>query len=103
MAYSTFSLAMIGVFTENSPYNLHLIFSYGFFLLFPLAMIILSTTFFKSNFYFFILTILMAFVAIGVIINLPLGNGKAIPEILEAIFLVIWISIFDILMYEHKF
>ncbi len=102
MIIGSISFSLIGVFTEHSPYNLHLIFSYGFFLLFPLAMVIMSIHYFKAKLYFGLTTLLMGILALGIILDLPLGNGKAIPEMGEAIVLSIWIIIFSIFKYKFN-
>lgn len=102
MFIGSVSLAMIGIFTEHAPYNLHLISSYGFFILLPLAMIIFSFTYFKKSLYFGVFTILMAFLGLGIILNMPLAGGKAIPEIGEAFVLSIWVAIFSVLKCTEK-
>ena len=102
MIIGSISFSLIGVFTEHSPYNLHLIFSYGFFLLFPISMILLSIHFFRTKLYFGITTILMAFIALGVILDLPMGGGRAIPEIGEALILSIWVILFSVMHYLSK-
>ncbi len=102
MFIGSISLALIGIFTENAPYHLHRIVSYGFFLLLPLAMIILSFHYFRKKTYFGVITMIMAILALGIIMDLPLGGGKAIPEIGEALILSIWVIIFSILQYTGK-
>ncbi|MEM1654371.1 MAG: DUF998 domain-containing protein [Thermoplasmata archaeon] len=102
MFIGSLSLSLIGVFTENSPFGLHKIFSYGFFLLLPIAMIIFSFHYFRKKTYFGLFTILMAIVALGIIMDLPFGGGKAIPEIGEALILSIWVIVFSILQYMGK-
>lgn len=102
MCIGSVSLAMIGIFTEQAPYNLHLIFSYGFFILLPLAMIIFGVSYFKKSLYFGIFTISMAFLSLGIIVNMPLAGGKAIPEIGEAFVLSLWVAIFSVLKCMEK-
>ncbi len=102
MIIGSISLAMIGIFTEHAPYNLHFTFSMGFFLLFPVAMIILGGGYIKKNIYFAALTIIMALLALVIIMNLVVSGGKALPEIGEAIVLSIWVFIYAIFKYKEK-
>ncbi|MGB9815011.1 MAG: DUF998 domain-containing protein [Thermoplasmata archaeon] len=97
---ASISFMLIGVFTEGSP--LHYPVSMGFFLLMPVAIIIASVHYYGKNNAFMAFSIFMAVISILVIMELPLGMGKAIPEYVEALLLSIWIIAFVIFRNDGK-
>jgi len=91
-------LSLVGVFTEAYG-NIHRYISLGYFVLFPLAMIMIGIAFTKMNMqnrgY---LSILAGIVALLVILggialdwHTRLGLGFAVPEIVEALIIAAWI------------
>lgn len=92
---ASISFTLIGIFTEGSP--LHYYVSMGFFLLMPVGIIVASLYYYKKNNIFMAFSIFLALISILVILELPLGMGKAIPEYVEATLLSIWIILFVLL------
>jgi hypothetical membrane protein len=92
------SLSLVGIFTEDYG-ALHSYVSLGYFVLFPIAMIIAGIAFRKMNMqtkgYTSILVGITAlFVIISAIIlrwHKLLSLGFAVPEILESIIIAVWI------------
>jgi len=92
------SLTLVGVFTEDYGV-LHTYVSLGYFVLFPLAMILVGYAFVKMNMqvkgYLSMLAGIIALIVIlgGVILDWHtwLGLGFAVPEIIEAIIIAAWI------------
>ncbi len=94
----TICLALIGIFTENSPDHIHLIVSEGFFILVPVGMILTGSYYSYKKKWIGVFNILMAILALVSIYPLIIHQGKAIPEILEAMFLSVWLLVFNIYM-----
>lgn len=89
---SSISFTLIGIFIEGSP--LHYYVSMGFFLLLPVGIIVASAHYYRKRLSFSLFSIFMAIISIAVIMELPLGIGKAIPEYMEAFLLSAWLIIF---------
>ncbi|MCL5665807.1 MAG: DUF998 domain-containing protein [Candidatus Thermoplasmatota archaeon] len=96
---SGISLGLVGVFNENSPYDLHLIFALIYFIVFPIAIIlfVLRNDYFPGS--ISKISVVMAIIALAVIIVGILqvfsvlkisGVGLAVPETVEAILLGAW-------------
>lgn len=93
------SLSLVGIFTEDYG-ALHSYVSIGYFILFPIAMILVGAAFKKANMsiegYLSTLAGISAlFVILSAIIlrwNVSLGLGFAVPEIAEAIIIAAWIT-----------
>lgn len=96
------SLALVGIFNENSADNIHEYVAMGYFVILPLSLIVLGLnnlkTFKKYSIYS-IITILLGLIALIVI----LSHGQhAIPEISEALILSAWIIANGVLMVLKK-
>lgn len=84
------SLAFVGVFTEHSG-SLHSEFALGFFILYPLSLLVIAAVCFRSGRLFAALSAIMGIAALVAIFLTPHKNGAlAIPEILEALILSAW-------------
>ncbi len=101
----TVCLALIGIFTENWPIPqdpIHSIVSEGFFLLVPVGMFLTGFYFAYKKKWIGVFNILMALFALASIYPLIIHEGKAIPEILEALFLSVWLLIFNLYITNSK-
>lgn len=84
------SLGLVGVFTEESPV-IHGLVAMGYFLLFPVALILLGYSLRKIDTNYGVFTILSGVLAFGGIFGLMgFYQGLAIPEIVEAVILALW-------------
>lgn len=84
------SLGLVGVFTEDSPV-IHSLVAMGYFLLFPVALILLGYSLRINDRNFGLFTILSGVLAFGGIFGLAgFYRGLAIPEIVEAVILALW-------------
>jgi len=92
------SLSLVGVFTQAYGF-LHLYVSLGYFVLFPMAMILVGLAFIRMNMqtkgYLSILAGIIALLVILSALTLQwhtlLGLGFAVPEIVEAVVIAVWI------------
>ena len=83
------SLALVGIFTLDWP-EIHRIVALGYFILFPVAMIILGAGLVSAGRTLYgSFTSVMGIAALVAIFGTP-SEGLAIPEILEAIVLSAW-------------
>ena len=92
----TISLALVGIFTEAYG-TLHLYVSMGFFIFFPIGLIIIGTGFYKDKLkklgQISIISGIASLIVISGFINewhLILDLGFAVPEYIEALILSIW-------------
>ncbi len=84
------SLGLVGVFTEDTPV-IHSLVAMGYFVLFPVALIILGYSLRNIDRKYGVFTILSGVLAFGGIFGLMgFYRGLAIPEIVEAVILALW-------------
>ena len=84
------SLGLVGVFTEESPV-IHNLVAMGYFVLFPVALILLGFSLCRIDGNYGVFTVLSGVLALGGIFGLSsFYVGLAIPEIVEAIVLALW-------------
>lgn len=84
------SLALVGVFTENTP-ALHVISAFGYFLLVPFGLLLLAAVFRDPRRRYFALG--AGILALVSILGLPVvltGVGFGVPELAEALVLAAW-------------
>lgn len=104
LAIGSISLAMVGIFNENSPYDLHLIFALLYFVLFPVSAMIVGARTLKERHGFSIYSILSGLIALAVILYGILfifkiifqSFGLGVPETIEAIILAAWSAVISI-------
>jgi hypothetical membrane protein len=93
------SLALVGIFNENSADHIHEYVAMGYFVILPLSLIVLGVVNFKNFKIYSIVTVLLAIIALIVI----LSHGQhAIPEMSEALILSAWIIANSALMITRK-
>lgn len=99
------SLSLVGVFTLETPI-LHAAVSLGYFVIFPLALIIIGVAMMQGSSRSSGITTILAGVAalIAIFGVAPFYEGLAIPEILEALILAAWTEVMGVrlLRYEAK-
>ncbi|MGC8506547.1 MAG: DUF998 domain-containing protein [Thermoplasmata archaeon] len=104
------SLALVGVFNENSPDDLHLIFALLYFVLFPISAIIVGARTAGKNHGFSAYSILSGIIALAVILYgimfifrvvSPIV-GLGVPETIEAVILASWSAVISIAIVEKK-
>lgn len=84
-------LGLVGVFTEESLV-IHGLVAIGYFLLYPVALILLGYSLRKNDRNYGVFTILSGVLAFGGIFGLAgFYRGLAIPEIVEAVILALWV------------
>ena len=84
------SLGLVGVFTVDTPV-IHWLVAMGYFVLFPVALIILGYSLRNLDRKYGVFTILSGVLAFGGIFGLMgFYRGLAIPEIVEAVILALW-------------
>lgn len=93
------SLALVGIFNENSPYHIHSYVAMGYFVILPLSLIVLGLNSYKNFKAYSIITVVLAVVALIVIL---IHGQHAIPELSEALILSAWIVANSVLMILKK-
>ena len=94
------SLGLVGVFTEESPV-IHNLVAMGYFVLFPVALILLGFSLRRIDGNYGVFTVLSGVLALGGIFGLSsFYVGLAIPEIVEAIVLALWTISMGIKLYR---
>lgn len=84
------SLGLVGVFTEHAG-SLHGDFALGFFILYPVSLLVISLILRSESPRFAVLSAVMGLLALLAIFLTPHRSGAiAIPEILEALILSLW-------------
>ena len=104
LAVGGVSLALVGVFNENSPDDLHLIFALLYFVLFPISAIIVGARTAGKHNGFSIYSILSGIIALAVILYgimfifrvVTHTVGLGVPEIIEAMILALWSAVISI-------
>ncbi|MGC8691560.1 MAG: DUF998 domain-containing protein [Thermoplasmata archaeon] len=97
---SSISMTMIAVFPEGSPDNLHYIFSFIFFLIFPVGMIFTGIIFYKYLKKFSQGTFMLASLAFLLDITILIRAEKASSEMLVSFIIFIWFLLFNYLMFK---
>ncbi|MGC8496772.1 MAG: DUF998 domain-containing protein [Thermoplasmata archaeon] len=93
------SLALVGIFNENSADHIHYYVAMGYFVILPISLIVIGFVNYKRFKIYSIITIVLAIVALIVI----LSHGQhAIPELSEALLLSAWIIANSVLMITRK-
>ena len=110
LAVGGVSLALVGVFNENSPDDLHLIFALLYFVLFPISAIIVGARTVGKHREFSIYSILSGIIALAVILYgimfifrvVSHTVGLGVPEIIEAMILAAWSAIISISLIRNN-
>ncbi len=93
------SLALVGIFNENSADHIHEYVAMGYFVILPVSLIVIGLVNYKNFKIYSIITVLLAIVALIVI----LSHGQhAIPEMSEALILSAWIIANSVMMITRK-
>jgi len=104
LVIGSISLAMVGVFNEKSPDDLHLIFALLYFILFPVSAMIVGARTLRKRRGFSIYSVLSGLIALAVILygilfifkTIPHSVGLGVPETIEAIILAAWSAVVSI-------
>jgi len=104
LVIGSISLAMVGVFNEKSPDDLHLIFALLYFVLFPVSAMIVGARTLRKRRGFSIYSVLSGLIALAVILygilfffkTIPHSVGLGVPETIEAIILAAWSAVVSI-------
>lgn len=104
LVIGSISLAMVGVFNEKSPDDLHLIFALLYFILFPVSAMIVGARTLRKRRGFSIYSVLSGLIALAVILygilfifkTIPHSVGLGVPETIEAIILAAWSGVVSI-------
>lgn len=93
------SLALVGVFTLDYP-GLHAAVALGYFVLVPVGMLLLAFVFDDVRWRWFTVAIAVAALVSILVLPLALANavGFAVPEVIEALFLSVWIALAGVRM-----
>ncbi|MGC9123346.1 MAG: DUF998 domain-containing protein [Thermoplasmata archaeon] len=97
---SSFSISMIAIFPEGSKYGLHYIFSFIFFFLFSIGMLLIGIVINEYLKRFAQGTFMLSSISLLLDISILLKIEKAMGEMLVSIIFAIWFIFYNYLMFK---